>query len=108
MWALLLCILTSCGWLKYLAPVSPPIRSKSNTTRQLPAIFFPPFSLVTTIASRYERFNDLDIFFALLCSDKYMGLLTNDGGIRIWCLETMKMLCFKDEVLCDSESQSQR
>ena len=66
MCALLLCIVTPCDWLKYLAPVSPPIRSKSNTTRQLPAIVFPPFSLVTTIASRYERFNDLDIFFALL------------------------------------------
>ena len=65
MCALLLGIVTPCDWLKYLAPVSPPIRSKSYTTRHLPAIVFPPFSSVTTIASRYERFNDLDIFFAL-------------------------------------------
>ena len=66
MCALLLCIVTLCDWLKQFAPVSPPIRSKSNTTRHLPAIVFPPFSSVTAIAFRYERFDDLDIFFVLL------------------------------------------
>ena len=66
MCSLLLCIVTPCDKLKYLAPVSPSIRSKSNTARHLPAIVFPPFSSVTAIASRYERFNDLDIFFVLL------------------------------------------
>ena len=50
----------------------------------------------------------MTLIFSSFCSDKYMALLTNDGGIRIWCLETMKILCFKDEVLCDSESESQR
>ena len=50
----------------------------------------------------------MTLIFSSFCLDKYMALLANDGGIRIWCLETMKMLCFKDEVLCDSESEPQR
>ena len=50
-------------WLKNLAPVSQPIRSKTKTNRDLPARIFPRLVLVHVFA---------------LTSDWFIGLLTTD------------------------------
>ena len=45
----LICIATLCDWLKNLAPLSRPIRSKTKTNRDLPVRVFPRLAPATCI-----------------------------------------------------------
>ena len=47
------CIATLCDWLKNLAPLSQPIRSKTKTNRVLPARVFPRLAPATCICDEF-------------------------------------------------------
>ncbi|KAL9953442.1 hypothetical protein ACROYT_G040863 [Oculina patagonica] len=43
-----------------------------------------------------------------ITQDKYLVLLTNEGGLKIWCLQSMTMLYCSNDLVCGTKSDFER
>jgi len=90
--------------------------SLSSTVKLLISTYYVIVAILPLLAYvyHYEKGEWNSLLFPVavknccIAQGKYLVLLTNEGGVRIWCLQSMTMLYSSHKVLCATKSDFER